>query len=172
MRWHTQDWRMPIPCFPTLAVTPVTSFPRSNAAAEKALELDPTLARPHAVLGANHMQIDWDFSGGEAESRKALELDPSDATAHQWYAESLAFIGGRAEESIAEANRAHQLDPLSPIIESATQTVNLIRRLRWSRRSRLTIRRLASRTSAWHLHIGASISIQRAFKNLESPLTC
>jgi len=95
---------------------PSDVIPKSNAAAEKALELDPTLARPYAVLGANHMQRDWDFSGGEAESRKALELDPSDATAHQWFAESLAFIGGRAEESIDEANRAHQLDPLSPII--------------------------------------------------------
>lgn len=56
------------------------------------------------------------FSGGEAESRKALELDPSDATAHEWFAESLAYIGGRAQESIDEANRAHRLDPLSPVI--------------------------------------------------------
>jgi serine/threonine protein kinase len=92
------------------------AIPKSNAAAEKALELDPTLARPHAVLGANKMQFHWDFSGGEAEFRKALELDPSDATAHQWLAENLGYIGGRAQESIEEANRAYQLDPLSPII--------------------------------------------------------
>jgi len=31
------------------------------------------IARPYAVLGANHMQRDWDLSGNEAESRKALE---------------------------------------------------------------------------------------------------
>jgi TolB-like protein/predicted Ser/Thr protein kinase len=90
--------------------------PKSNAAAEKALELDPTLARPHADLGYNKMEYNWDFSGGEAEFRKALELDPSDATAHQWFAQNLAYIGGRAQESIEEANRARQLDPLSPII--------------------------------------------------------
>jgi TolB-like protein/tetratricopeptide (TPR) repeat protein/predicted Ser/Thr protein kinase len=90
--------------------------PKSNAAAEKALELDPTLARPHADLGYNKMEYNWDFSGGEAEFRKALELDPSDATAHQWFAQNLAYIGGRAQESIDEANRARQLDPLSPII--------------------------------------------------------
>jgi TolB-like protein/predicted Ser/Thr protein kinase len=90
--------------------------PKSNAAAEKALELDPTLARPHAVLGASKMQYSWDFSGGEAEFRKALELDPSDATAHQWLSESLSFIGGRVQESIDEANRARELDPLSPIM--------------------------------------------------------
>jgi len=93
--------------------------PKSNAAAEKALELDPTLARPHAVLAANKMQYNWDFSGGEAEFKKAFELDPSDATAHQWFAEDLAEIGGRAQQSIDEANRARQLDPLSPIIGHA-----------------------------------------------------
>jgi serine/threonine protein kinase/tetratricopeptide (TPR) repeat protein len=92
--------------------------PKSDAAAKKALELDPTLARPHAVLGANEMQYTWDFSGGEAEFRKALELDPSDATAHQWFSESLCWIGGRAQEAIEEGNRAHQLDPLSPIISA------------------------------------------------------
>ncbi len=90
--------------------------PKADAAANKALELDPTLARPHAVLGIDKMQYSWDFSGGAAEFRKALELDPSDATAHQWFSQSLAAIGGRAQDAIDEANRAYQLDPLSPII--------------------------------------------------------
>jgi eukaryotic-like serine/threonine-protein kinase len=89
---------------------------KAKSAAHKALELDPTLARPHADLGLTKMQYDWDFSGGEAEFRKAFELDPSDATAHQWLAQSLSYMGGRAQEAIEEASRAHQLDPLSPII--------------------------------------------------------
>ena len=97
---------------------PRDSVPRSNAAAQKALELDPTLAHPHAALAANKMEFDWDFAGGEAEYRKAFALDPSDATAHQWFAQDLAYMGGRVRESIDEANRAFQLDPLSPIIES------------------------------------------------------
>jgi serine/threonine protein kinase len=90
--------------------------PKAVAAAQKALELDPTLAHPHAVLGGNKQEYYWDFAGGEAEFKKALELDPSDATAHQWFSEGLASIGGRAQEAIEEGNRAHQLDPLSPII--------------------------------------------------------
>ena len=56
-------------------------YPKSNAAARKALELDATLAHPHAVIGANEMEYDWDFSGGEAEFRKSFELDPNEATA-------------------------------------------------------------------------------------------
>jgi len=91
-------------------------IPKSNAAAQKALELDPTLARAHAVLGLNKSSYGWDFSGGEAEFRKALDLDPSDATAHQWFSIHLGSIGGRTQEAIDEANRAHQLDPLSPIM--------------------------------------------------------
>jgi len=91
-------------------------FPRSNAAARKALELDPTLAHPHAVLGSNEIQFDWDFAGGEAEFKKSFELDPNDATAHQWYADEIGQIGGREQEAFAEVDRAHELDPLSPVI--------------------------------------------------------
>jgi TolB-like protein/predicted Ser/Thr protein kinase len=103
-------------------------LPKANAAAEKALELDPSLASPHALLGANKMQHGWDFSGGEAELRKALELDPSDATAHQWLAENLSYIGGREQEAIDEANQAHQLDPLSPIIAVAQAEAYMLAR--------------------------------------------
>ena len=97
-------------------------YGKSGAAAQKALELDPSLARPHADLGLAKMQHYWDFSGGEAEFRKAIEMDASDATAHQWFAQSLAFIGGRVQESIEEGNRAHELDPLSLIIAHAQAT--------------------------------------------------
>jgi serine/threonine protein kinase/TolB-like protein len=91
-------------------------IPKSNAAAQKALELDPTLARAHAVLALNKGGYGWDFPGAEAEFRKALDLDPSDATTHQWFSYHLGSIGGRTQESIDEANRARQLDPLSPIM--------------------------------------------------------
>jgi tetratricopeptide (TPR) repeat protein len=90
--------------------------PKANAAARKALELDATLARPHAVLGYTKFRHEWDFAGGEAEFKKAIELDPNDATAHQWYAESLFMLARREREALAEINRAHQLDPLSLII--------------------------------------------------------
>ncbi|MGO9066696.1 MAG: protein kinase domain-containing protein [Myxococcaceae bacterium] len=98
--------------------TPSENIPKSNAAARKALELDATLARPHAVLGHNEMVYDWDFAGGEAEFKKALELDPNDATAHQWYGWNIGMIGGREQDALAEASRARQLDPLSPVMNT------------------------------------------------------
>ena len=92
-------------------------FPKSNGAARKALELDPSLAHPHAVLGSNEMQYDWDFAGGEAEFKKSFALGPNDATARQWYADDIGMIGGREDEALAEVKRAHELDPLSPVID-------------------------------------------------------
>jgi tetratricopeptide (TPR) repeat protein len=104
--------------FPVYGAKSSDVIPKSNVAARKALELDPTLAHPHAVLAGNYMEYDWDFPGGEAEYKKAFELDPNDATAHQWYGQDLGWIGGREQEALAEVDRAHQLDPLSPIITS------------------------------------------------------
>jgi hypothetical protein len=110
--------------FPTYyGADPREAFPKSNAAARKALELDPALAHAHATLASNAVEYDWDFARAEAEYKKAFELDPSYATARQWYAQDLAAVGGREEEAVAEADRAHQLDPLSPIIMFATGVI-------------------------------------------------
>jgi TolB-like protein len=109
---------------PSYGGTPSENFPKSNVAARKALELDATLAHPHAVLGSNKMEHDWDFAGGEAEHKKALELDPNDATAHQWYGYDIGMIGGREQEALAEVDRAHELDPLSPQISDTLGRVH------------------------------------------------
>jgi len=104
-------------------------FPKSNGAARKALELDPSLAHPHAVLGSNEIQHDWDFASGEAEFKKSFELDPNDATARQWYADDIAMIGGREQEATAEVDRAHELEPQSPVISRVAGSVRV-----WERR--------------------------------------
>jgi TolB-like protein/DNA-binding winged helix-turn-helix (wHTH) protein len=103
---------------PSHGGSPAEDFSKSNAAARRALELDPTLAEPHADLAADEMEYEFDFAGGEAEYKKAFALDPSDATAHQWYAQDLGSLG-RTQEALAEAARAHDLDPLSPIVSAA-----------------------------------------------------
>jgi len=110
---------------PLFGGAPSEYYPKGNAAARKALELDPTLARPHAVLGGTQMEYEWDFAGGEAEYKKAFEFDPSDATAHAWYAWDIGKIGGREQEAFTEINRAHQLDPLSPLIKGNVGFVHI-----------------------------------------------
>jgi len=88
---------------PAYGGTPIEYYPNGNAAARRALELDASLAHPHAVLGASEMEYGWDFARGEAEYKKAFELDPNDATAHQWYAQDIASFAGRGEEAIARS---------------------------------------------------------------------
>jgi adenylate cyclase len=108
---------------PDFIGNPSEEYPKSNAAARKALELDPTLAHPHAILGSNEMGYEWDFAGGETEFKRAIELDPNDATAHQWYAERLGDVGGREKEALTQINLAHQLDPQSPVIRRVMGSV-------------------------------------------------
>jgi tetratricopeptide (TPR) repeat protein len=98
---------------PDYGASPTEDIPQSKAAALKAIQLDPTLARPHVDLGGIKMAHEWDFTGGETEFKKALKLDPNDAHAHERYADNLGALGGREQEALAEINRAHQLDPLS-----------------------------------------------------------
>lgn len=90
---------------------------RAKAAAIKALEIDPSLAEPHATLGYVKFWYDWDFAGAELEFRRAIELNPDYGTAHHWYGEALGMMG-RFEDAVRELRLAQQVDPLSPIINA------------------------------------------------------
>jgi len=79
-------------------------------AAVKAIELDPSLAEPHASLGATRLFSDWNFSGAAAEFKQAIALNPNLATAHLWYSYYLEFTE-RLDESVDESERARDLDP-------------------------------------------------------------
>lgn len=93
-------------------------FPKAEAEARKALELDATLAEAHDALGSIRTLYDWDRPATEREYKRALELNPGYATAHQFYGLFLSQFG-RHDEGIAETRRALQLDPLSVGISSS-----------------------------------------------------
>jgi len=93
-------------------VTPAESYPRAKQAALRALEIDETLAEPHAALAFAKMFYDRDWPGAEKEFRRALELNPDYATVHQWYGQYLEAVGKPAE-ALASVKRAADLDPLS-----------------------------------------------------------
>ncbi|MGH9753735.1 MAG: winged helix-turn-helix domain-containing tetratricopeptide repeat protein [Blastocatellia bacterium] len=99
-------------------LSPKESFPKAKAAAERALEIDESLAEAHASLALAKMCFDWDWPAAEREYQRALELNPNYATAHQWYAEYLAAMGRHAEAR-AEIRRAGETDPLSLIVSAA-----------------------------------------------------
>jgi len=100
---------------PQYGLMPGEYIPIAEAAAEKALALDTTLAEAHAVLGMIAGEYKWDWAVGEKQYLQAIELNPSYPTAHQWYAGHLSYFG-RFDEALLEIQRAHDLDPLSLII--------------------------------------------------------
>jgi eukaryotic-like serine/threonine-protein kinase len=91
------------------------AFPEAKEAAQKALEMDDTLAEAHASLGYIKTVYDWDWSGAEKEYHRSIDLNPNSAEDHHFYAVALRRMG-RLEESIRELKRAVELDPLSGFI--------------------------------------------------------
>ena len=91
---------------------------RAKAAALKAIELDDTLAEPHASLAFIAETHEWDWATAEREYKRAVLLSAGDARTHNWYAGYLMYVG-RFEEGISEAMRARELDPLSLPVNNA-----------------------------------------------------
>jgi TolB-like protein/DNA-binding winged helix-turn-helix (wHTH) protein len=91
------------------------AMPKAKAAAQKALELDDSLAEAHTSLAQITANYEWNWDKAESEYRKAIELNPSYSTGHHYYATFLMAMGRHAE-ALREMKRAEALDPLSPII--------------------------------------------------------
>jgi serine/threonine-protein kinase len=86
-------------------------FPKAKAAAQKAIEIDDTLAEAHAELGFTIFWYDWDWNAAENQLKRALALNPNNADTHLFYAHLLSNTGRHAE-GLAEVKRARELDPL------------------------------------------------------------
>jgi eukaryotic-like serine/threonine-protein kinase len=100
------------------AGTPRDAFPKAKVAAQKALELDDTLAEAHTSLAAVSALYEFDLTRAASEFKRAIELNPNYATAHQWYGGQVLAKFGRFDEAIAETKRALELDPLSLILNA------------------------------------------------------
>jgi serine/threonine-protein kinase len=98
------------------------AFPKSKAAARKAIELDKTLCEAHASLGFVSGVYDWDWTRAEKNFKRAIKLNPEYATTYEWYGLCLSYMG-RHDEAIAAAKRAQDLDPLTMIISTVLGVV-------------------------------------------------
>ena len=94
---------------------PKQVMPQAKEAANKALQLDPSLAEAHSALGVILMTFDYDWPAAEKEFTRATESNPNYAEAHHQYGWLLAYLGRNAEAR-REMERAQQLDPLSLVI--------------------------------------------------------
>jgi tetratricopeptide (TPR) repeat protein len=113
---------------PSYSAAPVkTARERAAAAATKALEIDSTLAGPHATRGPLYADA-GNWTEAERAFRRAIALEPDYATAHHWLSRFLVAFG-RSDEAVREAETARDLEPRSPVI-----VANLAAVLRYARR--------------------------------------
>jgi TolB-like protein/Tfp pilus assembly protein PilF len=84
---------------------------RAREAAQKALELDPSLSEAHLAMGWIYNGYDWNWAAADASFRRALALAPGSAQAFRALGIQAAAYG-RWDESLEMTNKAIERDPL------------------------------------------------------------
>jgi serine/threonine-protein kinase len=100
-----------MPAYPYLS--PKEAFPKSQAAAERALEIDPTLPEAHAAMAYSLGLYDWKWAEAEREFKRAIELDPRNSLSHVRFAICYYIPVGRVDEAIKENELAVEIEPLN-----------------------------------------------------------
>ena len=95
---------------------PDVAFPKTNEAAQKALEIDDNIGEVHAVVN-NPYILSFDWKGAEKHCKRAIALGPQDVYVYHVYSNTLAIIG-KHDEAITLIKQALELDPLSLNINS------------------------------------------------------
>jgi eukaryotic-like serine/threonine-protein kinase len=93
------------------------AFSKAKAYAERALQIDDSLAEAHASLALIY-QRKWQWDEAGKAYKRAIELNPNYPTARHWHSIYLRVMG-RFDESLSEAKRAQELDPLSLVINTS-----------------------------------------------------
>src|SRR5581483_2339146 len=96
------DWR----CWP------LETLDKAEAAAQKAIQLDPQSGAAHDSLGELAFYHTWDWTKAAKEFSAAIELSPNDAGIHSDYSIFLVATG-HSEEALDEVRTSLQLDPVA-----------------------------------------------------------
>ncbi len=95
---------------------PSEAFPRAQAAAAKALDLDDGLTDAHFALGLVHWFHTWNLPAAERDIDRAVTLSPNDPNGHFGRAMFLASMKEDHPAAALEMTLARELDPLSMLI--------------------------------------------------------
>lgn len=96
---------------------PDEALPKVRAAAQRAIELDDSIAEAHVSLAVVQERYELNRAEASKEFKRALELAPNLARAQLYYGLHL-LEEGQMDEAIAAITRARDLDPLTPYIGS------------------------------------------------------
>ncbi len=104
-------------CYTQLALwsvlSPAEVTPLALEAADKAVQLDSTLAEAHMARGLVRLQLLWDWRGAETSYRHALALNPNSHDARNEYRFFLS-CSGRMDEAVVLAEELLRDTPNSP----------------------------------------------------------
>jgi tetratricopeptide (TPR) repeat protein len=109
------------------ALSPEEAYPKSENAARKGLELDPSIAEAHAALGVVKRDYAWDWSGAEQQFQRAIELNPGCVEAYHWRG-TLLGMQHRHAEALKDKEKALSIDPLSVVFRTDVGRVNYFER--------------------------------------------
>ncbi|MCH7986059.1 MAG: protein kinase [Acidobacteria bacterium] len=102
-------------------------YPQAKEAAEKALELDDLLADAHATMGVFKWQLEWDWTGADADMQRALDLEPNNPAVLSEYSAYLVCMG-RFEEARIQLAKARELAPLNLVIHNNIAWLSYVER--------------------------------------------
>jgi TolB-like protein/Flp pilus assembly protein TadD len=88
---------------------------KMQAAAKRAIELDPLLAQAHYALGMIYAR-DAQWEQSEKSFRRAIELEPSRSEMRRDFALFFLLPLGKIEEALGQLRAAEKSDPLSPVV--------------------------------------------------------
>jgi len=101
------------------------TLPKARAAADRALEIDNSLAEAHASSGVIFQQM-WRWPEIAEEYKRAISLNPNYPSAHHFL--SIYYrTQGNLDDSLREIQRAQELDPLSSVIGQNVAEVYLLK---------------------------------------------
>jgi TolB-like protein len=90
------------------------TLPKAQAASDRALQIDPSLAEAHTSKGLLYAN-QWRWAESEQEFKRSIELNPKYPTTRHWYSIYLR-AQRRHVEGLREMKLAQELDPLAPNI--------------------------------------------------------
>jgi eukaryotic-like serine/threonine-protein kinase len=142
-------------------LSPKEAFPQAKAAAQKALEIDPSLADAHGALATTFAAYDWNWVEAEREFKRAIELNPNVADIHYRYGLIYLIPAGRMDEAIHEIKRALELEPLS-----IAMNANLAGAYMYARQNDLALAQARKTFDLEPSHITARVWLANVYESL------
>jgi TolB-like protein/Flp pilus assembly protein TadD len=142
-------------------LSPKEAFPQAKAAAQKALEIDPSLADAHGALATTFAAYDWNWVEAEREFKRAIELNPNVADIHYRYGLIYLIPAGRTGEAIREIKRALELEPLS-----IAMNANLAGAYMYARQNDLALEQARKTFDLGPNHITARVWLANVYESL------